>query len=66
MYLQLKKQRLRLQVFAMEVQSSGQTLADKIMLKRVGYPDDYISHELRFTNPAVFSHAVALVAQKWL
>ena len=37
---EIKSQRIRLQVFAIEVQSKGKTLADKILLKQVEDSDD--------------------------
>ena len=60
---EINNQKVRIQVYAIEVQSKDKQLADKLLLKHAEDPDEYVSYRMRYVSSKAFNNAVALVAQ---
>ena len=59
----INKQRIRVQVYAIEVQAKDAKMAEKVMLTTSDSPEDFISFRMKRMNYKAFQHAIAMVAQ---
>jgi hypothetical protein len=54
---------VRVQVYAIEVQTQDAKLAEKVLLSTLEALDDYVSFRVKSVNPTAYKHAIAVVAQ---
>jgi hypothetical protein len=57
------KQRITVQVYAIEVKREVSFAADKVLLTAAETAEDYVSFRTQYVNEKAFEHAVALTAQ---
>ena len=60
---EINNQTVKIQVYAIEVQSKDKHLANKLLLQHAEDPNEYVSYKMRYVSPKAFNNAIALVAQ---
>jgi hypothetical protein len=62
-YVEIESTSIKIQVYAVEINSQNLSLFNKLMMKNVNHPEEYIPFQMQRANTEAYSKAIAYTAQ---